>query len=61
MTEPFYSTKHRGIGLGLTIAHEIITMHEGELKIESTLGMGTTVTVILPREIQEGGKNAAQS
>ncbi len=49
ITEPFYTTKHRGIGLGLTVAREIITMHEGKLKIESAKGVGTTVTVTFPR------------
>ena len=61
IAEPFYTTKHLGIGLGLTVAREIITMHEGELKIESTKGVGTTVTVTFPRDSKKGGKNAAQS
>ncbi len=49
VTEPFYTTKHTGIGLGLTIAKEIIATHRGELKFESSVGSGTTVTVSLPR------------
>ena len=49
VTEPFYTTKHRGIGLGLTIAKEIVSGHGGSLDIESKKGVGTTVTVTLPK------------
>ena len=38
-----------GSGLGLAIVHTIITGHRGTITIESTLGIGTTVTIILPR------------
>jgi PAS domain S-box-containing protein len=49
VTEPFYTTKHRGIGLGLTIAKEIVNGHGGSLDIESKKGVETTVTVTLPK------------
>jgi PAS domain S-box-containing protein len=49
VTEPFYSTKHRGMGLGLTIAQEIVTLHNGTLEVDSSPGAGTTVTVTLPK------------
>jgi signal transduction histidine kinase len=49
VTDPFYSTKHQGIGLGLSITREIMSMHDGTLEIESTEGVGTKVTVTLPR------------
>ncbi len=44
----YYTTKEKGVGLGLPIAHRIIEAHGGQLKIESHVGSGTKVTVILP-------------
>lgn len=37
---------HKGSGLGLNIAKQIIEVHGGEIKAESTLGVGTKITVI---------------
>lgn len=39
---------HNGTGLGLAITKKLIEMHGGELKIASTYGKGTTVTVLMP-------------
>ncbi|MFM2096575.1 MAG: Globin-coupled histidine kinase [Planctomycetota bacterium] len=47
--DPFYSTKTRGIGLGLSICRSIIETHEGRIAVESQPGAGTTFTVCLPR------------
>ena len=44
----YYTTKEKGVGLGLPIAHRIIEAHEGEFKLESKVGVGTKVTVLLP-------------
>lgn len=54
LTERFYrvdveqSREKGGTGLGLAIAKHIITQHRGELKIRSSLGQGSTFSVILP-------------
>jgi signal transduction histidine kinase len=44
----YYTTKEKGVGLGLPIAHRIIESHGGQLKVESRAGAGTKVTVVLP-------------
>jgi PAS domain S-box-containing protein len=49
--EPFYSTKEKGIGLGLMTSRGIIQGHGGEMKLESVVNKGTVVTVILPNRI----------
>jgi signal transduction histidine kinase len=37
-----------GVGLGLSIVHEIVTAHGGQIEVTSQLGAGTTVVVLLP-------------
>jgi len=44
----YYTTKEKGVGLGLPIAHRIIEAHGGQLDVESRVGAGTKVTVTLP-------------
>lgn len=39
---------HSGAGLGLSLVKSIIDMHGGEVKLDSTPGVGTTITLILP-------------
>ncbi len=48
--EPFFTTKAvgKGTGLGLFLSRETVVAHGGDLSIESELGRGTTVTMILP-------------
>ena len=53
VTEPLYSTKARGLGLGLAIARAILEKNEGSLRVASEVGRGSTFTVALraaPRE-----------
>jgi signal transduction histidine kinase len=47
--EPYFTTKRKGIGLGLAIARRIIESHKGSIDISSTFGRGTCVSVSLPR------------
>lgn len=47
----FYSTRRGGTGLGLPIAQRIAESHGGGIKLESQVGRGTCVTLILPREM----------
>lgn len=47
---PEYTTKEKGLGLGLPLAHEIIRAHSGEILVFSNLGSGTTFEIILPVE-----------
>lgn len=52
VTEPFVTTRNVGVGLGLTIVKKIIERHSGRLEIDSLLGRGTTIGMILPLEAQ---------
>jgi signal transduction histidine kinase len=42
--------RHEGTGLGLPLARQLAELHGGSLRIDSTKGCGTTVTVTLPAE-----------
>lgn len=45
--EPLYSTKAKGIGLGLSITHDIVRRHHGSLTVTSQAGRGSAFTVRL--------------
>ena len=44
--EPLFTTKAKGVGLGLTIAKDLTELNEGKIKVESREGEGTTFTLI---------------
>jgi len=44
------SRKHEGTGLGLPLSLALLKLHEGKMKIDSTKGVGTTVTLTFPAE-----------
>jgi PAS domain S-box-containing protein len=46
--EPYYTTKAKGAGLGLAIARQIVAEHRGRITVESRLGQGTKVSILLP-------------
>jgi signal transduction histidine kinase len=47
---PEYTTKEKGVGLGVPLASEIIRGHGGDIRVISQKGEGTTFEVVLPRE-----------
>jgi signal transduction histidine kinase len=46
--EPYFSTRARGTGLGLTIAKRNVELNRGTIAVESQPGRGTTVTLRFP-------------
>jgi signal transduction histidine kinase len=46
--ELYYTTKERGTGVGLSMVFRTIQIHNGEIDVESTVGVGTTFIVVLP-------------
>lgn len=52
--EPFFTSRDDGIGLGMNNVKKFIDAHHGELEIESEQNVGTTVKIILPKEIDDG-------
>ena len=54
--EPFFSTKQNGsgTGLGLSITYGLIKKLGGRISVQSTEGVGTSFTIILPVKIKEG-------
>jgi signal transduction histidine kinase len=62
--EPFYTTKRgKGTGLGLSISHAYVRSHGGDMRVDSVVGRGTTVTFTLPlrrEEISDEEKETSQ-
>ena len=53
--DPDYTTKEKGLGLGLSLAHEIIRGHGGEIHVRSQPGSGTTFEILLPVKNRSDG------
>ncbi len=51
--DPFFTRKEGGTGLGLSLCHKIVAAHGGDINVNSVVGKGTTINVVLP---QYGGK-----
>jgi CheY-like chemotaxis protein len=56
--DPYFSTKpmgvQKGMGLGLATAHAIVKGHGGEITVQSTPDVGTTVSIYLPAQASKG-------
>lgn len=46
--DPSFTTREKGVGLGLAIAHEIISAHDGEIRVESGKSQWTTFEIVIP-------------
>jgi two-component system NtrC family sensor kinase len=60
MFQPFFTTKAKGMGVGLAICKKFVENHNGKITVESKVGKGTRFTVRLPirpeQEVENGGK-----
>jgi signal transduction histidine kinase len=50
---PFFTTKEHGTGLGVVLARGTVEQHGGSLTFASTVGRGTTATIVLPARVPE--------
>ncbi|AIE59011.1 PAS domain-containing sensor histidine kinase [Bacillus methanolicus] len=50
--EPFYSSKEKGTGLGLTVSYKIVQSHNGTIQFDSEKNKGTEVNIVLPTGIE---------
>ena len=49
---PFFTTKAKGIGLGLSISKRIVEAHKGYISFETEVGKGTTFAVTIPIRVR---------
>ena len=49
---PLFTTREKGVGLGLAVTKRLIELHHGEVKVASKVGEGTTFTVEIPLDLR---------
>ncbi len=59
--DPYFTTKHQGNGLGLSITHSIIRKHDGHIAVHSEPGKGSTFTIYLPASEKSVPASVARS
>jgi signal transduction histidine kinase len=52
--QPLFTTKPKGIGLGLVVCKNLVEANNGRIEVQSELGKGTTFTMTLPAESETG-------
>ena len=57
---PFFTTKEGGMGLGLAVVQQIVNQHLGTIRVESTIGYGTTFEIRLPHAVRLGPAQGRQ-
>jgi signal transduction histidine kinase len=45
----YFTTKEKGSGIGLSMVYRTVQMHDGDIEVQSTPGVGTTFKVLLPQ------------
>ena len=50
--DPLFTTRAKGIGLGLAVCKAVIERHKGHIEVESEVGKGTTFTIRLPLKVE---------
>ena len=59
--EPLFTTKARGIGLGLAVSKTLVENHGGTIRVESAVGQGTTFTVTLPLHMESAERSSEET